>query len=267
MIDEPGRAPRPGRSCRPRRRARRAACGRGGVSRVRRSTQPATQAVFGEGPGQTRVDAGRRAAGRRGGSAGRGRLSVRPAPCSIARSAAAGIDRAQRVYVTNAVKHFTFDARGKRRIHERPRATDVRRAVRGSKPNPSRAPAAIVCLAAPPRNACSVRGQHPARPRPGVSIEVGAVGPRLVPPIAVLRADEPAHSEEIYPGLSKISERRWRSPAQVHPAQVRILAPPEPRGGGRIKQGNQRTHHHPGERKAETAPSTVTIFTVPCTTK
>jgi DNA polymerase len=38
--------------------------------------------------------------------------------------AAAGIDRA-RTYVTNAVKHFKWEARGKRRIHQRPNATEV----------------------------------------------------------------------------------------------------------------------------------------------
>ena len=36
----------------------------------------------------------------------------------------AGIDRA-RVYVTNAVKHFKFEPRGKRRIHKRPDAGEV----------------------------------------------------------------------------------------------------------------------------------------------
>jgi DNA polymerase len=39
--------------------------------------------------------------------------------------AGAGIDRA-RVYVTNAVKHFKWKPRGKRRIHEKPGATEVR---------------------------------------------------------------------------------------------------------------------------------------------
>jgi uracil-DNA glycosylase family protein len=36
----------------------------------------------------------------------------------------AGIDRAD-VYVTNAVKHFKWEARGKRRLHKRPDATEV----------------------------------------------------------------------------------------------------------------------------------------------
>ena len=62
--------------------------------------------------------------------------------------AAAGIDR-QSVYVTNAVKHFKWEPRGKRRIHQKPNAREVRacrpwldaeiRAVR---------PRAVVCLGA-----------------------------------------------------------------------------------------------------------------------
>jgi uracil-DNA glycosylase len=38
--------------------------------------------------------------------------------------AAAGIDRTS-VYVTNAVKHFKWQARGKRRIHQKPNAAEV----------------------------------------------------------------------------------------------------------------------------------------------
>jgi DNA polymerase len=39
--------------------------------------------------------------------------------------AAAGIDRAD-VYLTNAVKHFKWRPKGKRRIHEKPNATEIR---------------------------------------------------------------------------------------------------------------------------------------------
>jgi DNA polymerase len=38
---------------------------------------------------------------------------------------AAGIDRKQ-TYVTNAVKHFRYEERGKRRIHQRPSAEHIR---------------------------------------------------------------------------------------------------------------------------------------------
>jgi uracil-DNA glycosylase len=37
----------------------------------------------------------------------------------------AGIDRAE-VYLTNAVKHFKFTERGKRRIHQRPNTSEIR---------------------------------------------------------------------------------------------------------------------------------------------
>ena len=36
----------------------------------------------------------------------------------------AGIDRSD-VYVTNAVKHFKFEERGKRRIHKKPSDTEI----------------------------------------------------------------------------------------------------------------------------------------------
>jgi DNA polymerase len=69
---------------------------------------------------------------------------VGPAGALLDRALAdAGIDRA-RAYVTNAVKHFSWEERGKRRIHKKPRASEVR--------------------------AC----------RPWLEAEIAAVGPRLV---------------------------------------------------------------------------------------
>ena len=38
----------------------------------------------------------------------------------------AGIDR-KRVFVTNAVKHFKYEMRGKRRLHKRPNAFEIDR--------------------------------------------------------------------------------------------------------------------------------------------
>ena len=66
----------------------------------------------------------RRAAGRPGGSGGPAlRRSGRPA----ARRGrwARPASTAARVYVTNAVKHFKFEPRGKRRIHQKPTAGEV----------------------------------------------------------------------------------------------------------------------------------------------
>ena len=39
--------------------------------------------------------------------------------------AAAGLDR-ERIYLTNVVKHFKWEARGKKRIHQKPNAAEIR---------------------------------------------------------------------------------------------------------------------------------------------
>jgi uracil-DNA glycosylase len=54
-----------------------------------------------------------------------GRVFVGPAGGVLDRAlAAAGIDRAD-VYLTNAVKHFKFEQRGKRRIHAKPGTEEI----------------------------------------------------------------------------------------------------------------------------------------------
>ena len=53
-----------------------------------------------------------------------GRSSVPPGNCSMTRWQKAGIDRAE-TYVTNAVKHFKFVQRGKKRIHDKPNAGEI----------------------------------------------------------------------------------------------------------------------------------------------
>jgi DNA polymerase len=54
-----------------------------------------------------------------------GRPFVGPAGKLLNRALeAAGVDRSE-LYVTNAVKHFKFSPRGKRRIHAKPSATEV----------------------------------------------------------------------------------------------------------------------------------------------
>ncbi len=84
---------------------------------------PATQTVFGEGP----VDARLMFVGEQPGDSEdlAGRPFVGPAGQMFDRAlAAAGIDRT-RAYVTNAVKHFKFEARGKRRIHSKPDTGEI----------------------------------------------------------------------------------------------------------------------------------------------
>lgn len=83
----------------------------------------ATQTVFGEGP----VSAKLMFVGEQPGDQEdlAGRAFVGPAGQLFNRALAdAGIDRAQ-VYVTNAVKHFKFELRGKRRLHARPNVGEI----------------------------------------------------------------------------------------------------------------------------------------------
>ena len=71
-----------------------------------------------------RGDAGRGAAGRRRGHR-RATPSSGPAGRLLDRALEeAGIDRTQ-VYVTNVVKHFKWEPRGKRRIHAKPNAAEI----------------------------------------------------------------------------------------------------------------------------------------------
>ncbi len=83
----------------------------------------ATQTVFGQGP----VDAALMFVGEQPGDQEdfAGEPFVGPAGQVFDRAlAAAGIDRS-RAYVTNAVKHFKFERRGKRRIHATPNAGEI----------------------------------------------------------------------------------------------------------------------------------------------
>jgi probable DNA metabolism protein len=85
---------------------------------------PATHTVFGEGPENARI----MLVGEQPGDVEdiKGRPFVGPAGQLLDRALAeAGLDRSQ-AYVTNAVKHFKFVPRGKRRIHQKPNSTEIR---------------------------------------------------------------------------------------------------------------------------------------------
>ncbi|HEY8945239.1 MAG TPA: UdgX family uracil-DNA binding protein [Polyangiaceae bacterium] len=84
----------------------------------------ATQAVFGEGPERARIVL----IGEQPGDQEdrQGRPFVGPAGKILDRAlVAAGIAR-RIAYVTNAVKHFSFEPRGKARLHKRPRPGEIR---------------------------------------------------------------------------------------------------------------------------------------------
>ncbi|MCX2710517.1 UdgX family uracil-DNA binding protein [Mycolicibacterium sp. J2] len=83
----------------------------------------ADQAVFGAGPRSARLMLVGEQPGDREDRAGQ--PFVGPAGRLLDKALdAASVDRAQ-VYVTNAVKHFKFTERGKRRIHQKPSRTEV----------------------------------------------------------------------------------------------------------------------------------------------
>jgi DNA polymerase len=85
--------------------------------------KPATQTVFGEGPADAPVVFVGEQPGDQEDLAGK--PFIGPAGQMFDRALAeAGIDRS-RVYVTNAVKHFKYEPRGKRRIHKTPNNAEV----------------------------------------------------------------------------------------------------------------------------------------------
>ena len=84
----------------------------------------ATQAVFGEGPRASQIVF----VGEQPGDEEdrKGRPFVGPAGKLLDRGLAdAAIDRSL-VYVTNAVKHFKFEERGKRRLHKKPNGLEIK---------------------------------------------------------------------------------------------------------------------------------------------
>ena len=93
------------------------------MSRAARCGNCATQTVFGEGPLDAEIMFVGEQPGDQEDLAGRafvgpGRAGLRPC------AGEAGIDRT-RLYITNAVKHFKFEPRGKRRIHAKPMPGEI----------------------------------------------------------------------------------------------------------------------------------------------
>ena len=113
--------------------------------------------------------------------------------------AAAGIDR-KRVFVTNAVKHFKYERRGKRRLHKRPNAHEIDRCRWWQ--DMERAivkPAIIVAMGATaarsllgrPTTIQKVRGQ-------ALSFSEGAEAFVTIHPSAILRITDSADKQRQY---------------------------------------------------------------------
>jgi uracil-DNA glycosylase family protein len=161
----------------------------------------ATQVVFGEGPADARLVAVGEQPGDQEDEAGRPFVGPAGRVFDEALEAAA-IERST-VYVTNAVKHFKWEARGKRRIHQKPNRTEV-----------------VGChqwidaeLAALPTQAVVVAlGATAGQSLLGPSFRVGqargadlSVGPRrlvaTIHPSAVLRGRDDQSRRELFDGL------------------------------------------------------------------
>jgi uracil-DNA glycosylase family protein len=158
----------------------------------------ATQAVFGEGPLKARIAL----VGEQPGDEEdrQGRPFVGPAGKLLDKALEeAGIERAD-VYVTNAVKHFKFEERGKRRIHKKPRVSEIKACNPWLKAEISLVkPEVIVCLGAtatlallgPKYRLTQERGkfvEHPWGPHVTATIH----------PSAVLRAPDAQQRHEEY---------------------------------------------------------------------
>jgi DNA polymerase len=158
----------------------------------------ATQVVFGAGPKRAEV----MFVGEQPGDQEdrQGEPFVGPAGALLDKALAdAGIPR-QQVYVTNAVKHFKWEPRGKRRIHKKPRVSEVK-ACRPWLEAELRAvkPAVLVCLGA--TAAQSVFGTHFKLMAQRGKVLPSAFADRVVAtihPSAVLRAPDPEGRKAAY---------------------------------------------------------------------
>jgi DNA polymerase len=94
--------------------------------------------------------------------------------------------RPRAVYVTNVVKHFKWEPRGKRRIHKKPNAAEIARAGRGSTPRSRSSSRARSSASAPPRRRrCSAavqgdRASRRIRPSPLAPLVLATVHPSSI---------------------------------------------------------------------------------------
>jgi uracil-DNA glycosylase len=157
----------------------------------------ATQTVFGEGPRSAEVVLVGEVPGDREDIAGK--PFVGPAGRLLDEALEeAGIDR-KAVYLTNAVKHFKFERRGKRRIHKKPAAEEIR-ACRPWLDAELEAvkPRAVVALGATAAQTMFGRGFRVTRERGRpLDSDLAEVAMATVHPSSILRApDEESRREE-----------------------------------------------------------------------
>jgi uracil-DNA glycosylase len=155
--------------------------------------QKGTQTVFGEGPPQARVVMVGEQPGDQEDRAGK--PFVGPAGQILDQALeAAGIDRSL-VYVTNVVKHFKWEPRGKRRLHQRPDREEVATCLPWFEAEIAAVqPRVIVCLGATAAQALLGSDFRVTRQRG--QLLASTLGPPImatVHPSSILRAaDEPS---------------------------------------------------------------------------
>jgi DNA polymerase len=161
----------------------------------------ATQTVFGEGPSDARL----MLVGEQPGDAEDrvGRPFVGPAGEVLDRALhEAGIERS-RIYVTNAVKHFSYEYRGKRRLHSKPQVRYVRACYPWLEAELQAVAAKVViCLGATAAQA--LLGANFAFTKRRGEAFVHASGKRVLAtyhPSAVLRAPDEAARRSTYEAL------------------------------------------------------------------
>ncbi|HEY7862090.1 MAG TPA: UdgX family uracil-DNA binding protein [Thermoanaerobaculia bacterium] len=158
----------------------------------------ATQTVFGEGSS----GAAMLLVGEQPGDQEdlRGRPFVGPAGEVLDRALAeAGVERRE-IYVTNVVKHFKFEPRGKRRIHKRPGATEISACMPWLEAEMGAvAPQVLVCLGATAAQALLGRNfrlmENHGRV---VRLAMGPPAVATVHPSAVLRAPDSSAQEKLF---------------------------------------------------------------------
>lgn len=174
----------------------------------------ATQTVFGEGPADAEVFFVGEQAGDR--EDREGRPFVGPAGHLLDEVLAeVGIDRRD-VYVTNVVKHFKFELRGKRRLHKRADAAEVAACLQWLESELERVrPRYVVCLGAVAAKVVLGRGFRLTQERgKWIPLQPGRWALATVHPAFVLRARIGAHGED--------ERRRFRQDL------MRLRNPPAP---------------------------------------
>jgi len=181
--------------------------------------QRATQTVFGEGAPKADIMLVGEQPGDREDL--QGHPFVGPAGLLLERAiASAGLDR-RRIYRTNVVKHFKWEQRGKKRIHQRPDSQEIAAcrpwldaelaAVR---------PTALVCLGATAAQALFGRGFKVTRQRGSlVRSSLAPLAMGTVHPSAILRLpDEESRRQGFREFVSDLEHLRLALGGQEQPA-------------------------------------------------